>query len=160
MDIIDLTNIAVTECGHMFHSKCIFKNLDHRTECPMCRADLVERPEESDNESNDGDWSSDDDDDDDDESDGENENGEEGSEEAGVTLEQLERKLVQLGYTMTDVLFMMLVVRVGNIKNKERYTEMFQDKFTDSIDGIMDGTIAVDYRDSRTYAQVLMERAM
>ena len=41
-DSIDMKNIAVTECGHMFHSTCIFRNLELRIDCPMCRHPLVE----------------------------------------------------------------------------------------------------------------------
>ena len=41
-DSIDMKNIAVTECGHMFHSTCIFRNLELRIDCPMCRHPLVD----------------------------------------------------------------------------------------------------------------------
>jgi len=46
MECISTTNKTTTECGHTFHSSCIFKNLSQRVECPMCRKELVELPEE------------------------------------------------------------------------------------------------------------------
>ena len=54
-------NSVVTECGHKFHASCLLKSVAHGNfDCPCCRFELAEKPEESD----DGD---DDDDDDDDE---------------------------------------------------------------------------------------------
>uniref|UniRef100_A0A6C0ET83 RING-type domain-containing protein n=1 Tax=viral metagenome TaxID=1070528 RepID=A0A6C0ET83_9ZZZZ len=41
-NITDL-NKTTTQCGHVFHSSCIFKNLNFRTSCPMCRIDLVSK---------------------------------------------------------------------------------------------------------------------
>ena len=41
MECITETNKTTTECGHTFHSSCIFKNLYERIECPMCRKELV-----------------------------------------------------------------------------------------------------------------------
>ena len=33
-------NITVTECGHKFHSKCIFRWMTDNTGCPYCRKEL------------------------------------------------------------------------------------------------------------------------
>ena len=42
MEVITEINKTTTECGHIFHSYCIFKNLCERNGCPMCRKELVE----------------------------------------------------------------------------------------------------------------------
>ena len=49
-EVITMANIAVTTCGHTFHSSCIFQNLEERIECPMCRTALVQLPDEEDEE--------------------------------------------------------------------------------------------------------------
>ena len=49
-DEVTMKNIAVTECGHMFHSTCIFRSLELRIECPMCRHALVEVDAEDDDD--------------------------------------------------------------------------------------------------------------
>ena len=92
-----MNNFTVTECGHKFHSKCIFKNLAQRLECPMCRVELLQLPEEEDDE-DEGDDEDDDDDDD----------GDDDEEEPAqaVTIPQLASKLTALGYTLEDVLHM------------------------------------------------------
>ncbi len=46
MECITTTNKTTTECGHTFHSSCIFRNLSERIECPMCRKELIEAPED------------------------------------------------------------------------------------------------------------------
>mgnify|MGYP002633285308 CR=1 FL=1 len=48
MDIIDLNNNSTkTECGHMFHSSCLMKNIAHNgLTCPYCRNVMAEEPEE------------------------------------------------------------------------------------------------------------------
>jgi Ring finger domain len=92
-----MNNFTVTECGHKFHSKCIFKNLAQRLECPMCRVELLQLPEEEDDE------------DDDDEDDGDENLDDDDDEEEpaqAVTISQLASKLTALGYTLEDVLHM------------------------------------------------------
>ena len=93
-----MNNFTVTECGHKFHSKCIFKNLAQRLECPMCRVELLQLPEEEDDE----------DEDDGDEDDGDDDDGDDDEEEPAqaVTIPQLASKLTALGYTLEDVLHM------------------------------------------------------
>ena len=92
-----MNNFTVTECGHKFHSKCIFKNLAQRLECPMCRVELLQLPEEEDDEDeDDGDEDDEDDEDDDDED----------EPAQAVTIPQLASKLTALGYTLEDVLQM------------------------------------------------------
>ena len=55
-------NSVVTECGHKFHASCLLRSVAHGNfDCPCCRFELAEKPEESD----DGDEDDDDDDDED-----------------------------------------------------------------------------------------------
>jgi len=93
-----MTNFTITPCGHKFHSRCIFKNLAQRVECPMCRTELVHIEEN-------------DDDDDDDEGNDEDDNESWGSSEQNddmqpISIPQMANKLVSLGYTMEDLLMM------------------------------------------------------
>lgn len=42
-------NCTTTECGHMFHSSCIFKNINFNGfACPMCRNEFVEQSKDTD----------------------------------------------------------------------------------------------------------------
>ena len=115
----------------------------------MCRTTLVDEPEEDESV-----WETDSED-----GDEEGEEEEEEEEEQGITMEQIEKKLSGMGYSFMDALSMMITAPSSSAKNKERYTEEFEEKFADIIDKILDGEIAVDYRDARTYAQVLLQPA-
>ena len=132
----------ITECGHTFHSSCIFNNMMHRVECPMCRTALAEEAEDSDEDDSD-------EDDSDDESDSEI--------VAKVTCKQIGEKLTNMGYKIEDLVFIMLGGNLCNgVKhNTERHTEDFFEKLDEDIDNIIDGTISINHRDCRTYAQVL-----
>jgi hypothetical protein len=44
---------STTPCGHKFHSKCLFQNFEHRPECPLCRTELIKQPEEDDDDDDD-----------------------------------------------------------------------------------------------------------
>ena len=40
----DLTkDMVATKCGHVFHDRCIFNNLEYRNECPLCKT-RVQKP--------------------------------------------------------------------------------------------------------------------
>jgi hypothetical protein len=43
---IPCTNSCITDCAHVFHLKCLLKNRQHNTRCPVCRKDISigERP--------------------------------------------------------------------------------------------------------------------
>lgn len=43
MENLTDVNKTTTQCGHVFHSSCIFQNLNFRTSCPLCRIDLVSK---------------------------------------------------------------------------------------------------------------------
>ena len=62
-EICENKNCTTTECGHMFHSSCIFKNINFNGfACPMCRNEFVEQSEESDSD-DESEYSRDDEDD-------------------------------------------------------------------------------------------------
>ena len=50
------SDCCTTECGHTFHSSCIFKNLTNSFACPMCRNQLVEEPVNDDDDDDDSDY--------------------------------------------------------------------------------------------------------
>jgi Ring finger domain len=145
---IEMVNVTVTTCGHVFHASCAFKALDRADCCPMCRHQLVdELPEEEDEDSEGGE---DEDEDEEGSQDGEEE---EEEEVAKVSLEQLTGKLTNMGYTMGDII--RSLVHVKSETNEAKYTEERDDKLHADIWGIMDGTISLAHRDARSYAQVV-----
>jgi hypothetical protein len=146
MDDIGASNCTVTECGHRFHSSCIFRNMMERIECPMCRKDLVDMPEEEEDDEEEFDGE-----DDESDSDGDNESVDEG--ERDLTCKQMADKLQSLGYTMADVLYYATTYRHSS--EAERFNNDLDDRIGGLIDRMLDGELAVDHRDGRTYAQVL-----
>ena len=135
----------------MFHTGCLLKNAEYRDECPMCRAVLLERndvDEDSDSEYNgdDDDYADDDDSVDD-------------ISRANVTVEQVAKKMQSLGYTMEDFVYIFMGRTVhekdAEIK-KWKDRETFYDELFHAVYEIKTGVIAVDYRDGRSYAQVLL----
>lgn len=131
MEVLTNTNRTTTECGHTFHSSCIFRNLCERIECPMCRKELVE-PEKDDDEYSIDEEDGDDDDDDDDSVDSdatmsnyqflsEDLNGNPQADPVGrfmeykrysctretdpvISYEQIVNKMMQMGVTPADIL--------------------------------------------------------
>jgi hypothetical protein len=62
-------------------------------------------------------------------------------------------KLQSLGYTMADVLYYATTYRHSS--EAERFNNDLDDRIGGLIDRMLDGELAVDHRDGRTYAQVL-----
>ena len=183
MEIINDTNKTTTECGHTFHSSCIFRNLAQRIECPMCRKELVEPPPEIDDD--DSEFNEDDDDSyDENESlysfnsyQFQSESGEEGVSEQRceefkkyvmkrdtdptLAYTQIADKMMKLGVTPADLLALYCT------KIAEIHTETDEDsakycpKRIHDLDimyrKIARGEIAVNYRDQRSYASVVVE---
>ena len=49
MDIIGDNNCLTTECGHKFHTNCMFSNINHNGFiCPCCRAQMIAENNDSD----------------------------------------------------------------------------------------------------------------
>ena len=166
-----------THCGHKFHSNCLFKNFEHRQECPLCRSELIKQkePEEDD--------------------DYDNEDDEDEETEQLVSIKQLADKLITFVYTMEDVLMLYfggsnhlkdisnprwkedLAINNDNVESIDtkkigsHYVEHNSyyncvnpepkgiiDRLQFDIDYILEGKIAVKYTDNRTYAQVLASK--
>lgn len=46
LEIVTYNDICKTECGHVFHSKCMFRSIaSGNLSCPCCRFELVKKPE-------------------------------------------------------------------------------------------------------------------
>jgi hypothetical protein len=150
---MEMVNITVTTCGHTFHSHCAFNALMNKTDCPLCRHQLIDVPEEED-------MFESDEEDEEEESD-EDEDGTDADEDeydTEVTIEQLGDKLNYMGYTMADVLNC-LVAGIPT-SNRERYASgTHLNKMFDDINGIITGEISLSSRDNRSYASVLAGKA-
>jgi len=115
----------------------------------MCRAELITMPEEEDDEDEDGEDDDDTDADSDASFDGENE-------APRMSVANLTKRLVSMGYTMED----MVMAHLGGsfsqlVKPLERQNDAFFEKFEQALDDIVEGKIAADFRDERTFAQVV-----
>ena len=144
MELILNVNCCTTECGHSFHSSCLFKNFSNSADCPLCRKELVNYPEEEDEE----DLESEDLNSDDDNS--------EVEDEPILTTNQIECVIKKHGFTEKDILNTILIQEFyGKITISESMIKRFDDLNT-LLDSIYNNEIAVDYRDNRTYANVLL----
>jgi len=146
---IEMVNVTVTTCGHAYHSSCVFKALERSDTCPMCRHQLVSSisDDESEYESsvdegeeNEAEDQDDDEDDDDDTY-------------PKVNLEQLAAKLTNMGYTTADLL-KFFIADLKSSTGENKYTPEFEDKLETDINGLLDGTISLNHRDTRSYAAV------
>lgn len=143
-DEIGCVNCVVTECGHKFHTSCLFKSFTSATDgCPLCRKELVENNEDEESEA-----------DDESEVDYSISYDEDEENDAKVSCEQVADKLTKMGYTMADLINYFVNLNVME-KDKEKYTDIYREKIQNSIFGILEGEIAVDYRDGRSYAEVV-----
>ena len=118
----------------------------------MCRAELICLQTEED------------DDDDEDEEDGSDFDSDADSnvefdgedESPRMSITNFTKRLVSMGYTMED----MVMAHLGgafsrSVKTLERQNEGFFEKLEQTLDDIVDGKIAADFRDERTFAQVV-----
>ena len=158
-------NITTTQCGHKFHSSCIFNNLKYGIDCPLCRTELVkgiEEDEGDDEEDNDEDeesyYSSDNDDNDDDEESNEDNDDEENRKpKFDFTMEQVAQKMQKMNISYADFIGYILLYSNKQMKeeDKKKYNRKHSKKIEELLDDIVDYKISVDYRDARTYAEVL-----
>jgi len=97
-EIIDKNkNNCTTECGHKFCLKCLMTSFAHNNaDCPCCRQELVDIPDESDSDSDSG-------------SDSETESDNETDiEYDGCQVDELTRRLLSNGITMENILSMLI----------------------------------------------------
>ena len=134
MDNIGVTNCVTTECGHCFHAKCLFTNMNRTAQCPLCRNELVEY-ENSDSDS---------------ESDSESDNEEANEEKINITANQVLQGLKKKGISELDLINYMLehIIKSDTPVSKFALIETL-------LDDVVANNFDVDYRDSRTYAAVL-----
>ena len=160
LETLTNTKCCTTDCGHTFHSKCIFRNFKNSFDCPLCRQELVEQdPDEDEDSESSGEYE--DDDDNSDTSSYDTQTINTAVEEADETnpeklrIQQIHEAIKKKGYTELDFISFLLIDNFpGQIKQKKdvfwRCIKMMQE-----IDKICDRDIAVDYRDERTYATVV-----
>ena len=157
-ECIEMVNVTIARCGHTFHASCLFKALELKTDCPMCRLQLINVLEEDDDDTSidSEDLEDEEDLDDDLEDEDEDEDIEDDeSELRKVTHEQLATKLTHIGYTPAD--FLRIAGCRVKSENDGKYVCAFYKKFHEDVDKIILGEIKLADRDTRTYAQVLME---
>ena len=150
LDPIDqLVNVSNTRCGHTFHTHCFLRAIQSGSgNCPNCRSLLVVK--ESDDEDDESEYYSDDDEDDEDDED------EESNDTISdiVTLEQTASKLQNLGYSVADILAFYVGTTIRS-QTPEKYNMEFFIKMNGDLDGILDGSIPLSQRDTRSYAAAL-----
>ena len=150
LDSIDqLVNVSNTRCGHTFHTHCFLRAIQSGSgNCPNCRTLLVVK--ESDDEDDESEYYSDDDEDDEDDED------EESNDTISdiVTLEQTASKLQNLGYSVADILAFYVGTTIRS-QTPEKYNMEFFIKMNGDLDGILDGSIPLSQRDTRSYAAAL-----
>jgi len=143
-----MINVTITRCGHVMHSSCIFTALEKSSCCPMCRTQVTRNEGEDEEEEEE-----EEEEDDDDNYEYPVLNSSE-EEDKSPSVEQLANKLQNMGYTMADVLTMFFSANIKQ-ENKQRYTTDFLQKIDGDIDGILDGSIPLSARDTRSYAEVV-----
>ena len=167
MEEVTLTNCCTTECGHRFHSSCLFKNFSNTFACPMCRKELVETNEEdeedddgyiwTDDDGEDDDSNNDDDSDEDDDDDAEDDTQEPNRIKKKLSIDQVHEVLKKKGFNEKE--FISVIIDNfgfdGKVKIQKETIKRFE-SFFHIIEDICDGDIEVDHRDSRTYASVLL----
>lgn len=145
---LNMINVTVTRCGHVMHSSCVFTALENAPCCPMCRTQLMREVEEDeDDEEEEQDEDEEEEQDEDDESE---------ENDTRVSVEQLATKLQNMGFTPVD--FLMMYFSGDNIKTdkQDRYSEEFLSKLDDSVYGLLNGSISMNIRDKRSYAEVVV----
>ena len=158
LETLNQSKCCTTDCGHTFHSRCIFKNFRNSLDCPLCRRELIEDEEDQDEDQEE------------ESSIGTLDTGSYYSNTINTAIEeadennpeklrirQIHEAIKKKGYTEIDFISFLLIDNFpAEIKQKKdvfwRCINMMQE-----IDKICEREIAVDYRDERTYARVLQE---
>ena len=151
---MEMINVTIARCRHPFHASCLFKALELKTDCPMCRTQLINILEEDDDDTSiDSEDLEDEEDLDDEDEDEDDEDIEDESELRKVTHEQLASKLTHIGYTPAD--FLRIAGCRVKSENDGKYVCAFYKKFHEDVEKIILGEIKLADRDTRTYAQVV-----
>lgn len=147
---IGQTNNCVTPCGHAFCFKCLVSAMTLKNTCPCCRAELFDLPKEEeadDDEDSDYDGEDDDNDDgDDNQSDGDGD-GDETLD--NVPVETVVARLESKGYTMLDVVSIMLN---NYSKLDPKYTNDHIANLNKSFDDLV-ADVENEYDEQRKFAQ-------
>jgi hypothetical protein len=146
-DPITSVNCTVTECGHAFHSNCIFKNLNQNNGCPLCRKELVEVVE------------SDEEDEEDDENDSDvSDDEEEETIPEPPSVFQFTQALKKKGFTEVDFVRLILneIYNYNGSCEDDNIIDEKDNKMMILISDIFTGEKSVDHRDKRSYADVLL----
>jgi hypothetical protein len=130
-DVMSMVDFAVTRCGHKFHTSCLVEAMEHKVDCPMCRVQLANIPDDDDDESEFFD---------------EEEEGEEGEDDpatpvAPYNFEQFVAKLGRMGYSPLDAL--QAIYRHHIKSTNPKYTDEFTTGVERTIDDILMGKIEV-----------------
>jgi hypothetical protein len=176
-DVQTGANSSTTRCGHTFHTSCFLKAI-HRGpgNCPNCRALLVIKNNQDDDEEyeedeeyesqgdeSQGDESQGDDDDYDDDDDDDYDDYEEGEEDESqgdeefrsrVNLDQLANKMQNMGYSYADLLGFYIDNKIVPSTSSRHNIDFFM-KLGDDLHGIIDGTIPLSQKDNRSYRDVV-----
>lgn len=159
MEHIGNVNCCTTECGHTFHSSCLFKNFNNSVSCPLCRKELVEGLDEDEDEED----ASDDEEDEDYEND---ENAEDDSiivheteepedvvDSKKITINMVLESMKKKGYNEKDFMTLIMIESARSRFKKETIDR--NNNMLEYLYKILDSEVHVDYRDSRTYASVV-----
>jgi len=137
-------NNCITECGHSFCLKCLATSMYHNNNaCPCCRTALVDEPEEEDEDEDDEDYDEDDDDETEIYSEYDAREGGENQYYLDCNVEEVTRRLQSNGFTMTDIVSML----IGRYSRDEKYTVEYINEMSNKFDEILDEA------DKETYEQ-------
>lgn len=142
---IENTDCCTTECGHQFHSSCIFKNFTKSFSCPMCRKELVEVPQKDNTEESE--WET--------ETEVSGSEDEEDQDNRKLTIRQVHEALKKKGYNETDFISFIVSDYYDYKVKVDEASEIRSEALLVMIEQLCYGEVPVDYRDTRSYASVL-----
>ena len=153
MENIDpVKNRMTTECGHCFHSSCLIKHsVLTNINCPMCRQDLADIPEDEDDYS--------------DEATSVSSESSYGSEEPGSVPSSQKRNITQIlaemkrrGITERHLITTLISITYQDTWANRYFTLNEIDNKEEEVFDVLDNitSLPVDYRDTRRYADVLL----
>lgn len=128
-------NNCITPCGHQFCFKCLMMSIARNNRCPCCRANLQEESEEpaavnvveENEDSSDSEY----DDNESESSDGDYEMN------PGCTIERITETLETKGFTMTDLVAILLErFPISDPKYTTEFCEKLDDRFYDMVDSL------------------------